>query len=156
MTLINASCLHWLARSEEGLNILKHLFENVAIVKQISIEVLLNPVFCKQTKEQTTLLSLLNRNTKGRDLLTYLLIKNPELKKQWPEEHEFLNERTGSSDDQKTQTAPKTPAATSSEPAQAEFKETGLVGKNLRLFKAVKDEKDDTTPKPDKIIRITQ
>ena len=158
-TLTNAFCLHWLARSEEGLNVLKRLcFENEAMVKQISIEVLLSPVSCKQTKVQTTLLSLLNRKASGRDLLTYLRIKNSELSKHLPEDYESLNELgltqiTVPNDKKKTLSS--IDITTSLESSSTGFKETGLVGKRLMLFKPVNEEKEDTSSKPDKITRIT-
>ncbi|MCL9684414.1 DNA/RNA helicase domain-containing protein [Legionella maioricensis] len=156
-TLTNAFCLHWLARSEEGVSVLKRLcFENEAMVKQISIEVLLNPVFCNQTKEQTTLLFLLICKASGRQLLTYLRMKNPELRKQLTEDYELLDElditQMRVPSDNKTLSSTE---STSSQPSSAEFKETGLMGKNLRLFKPASEEKEDTSSKPDKITRIS-
>ncbi|CEK11527.1 DNA/RNA helicase domain-containing protein [Legionella hackeliae] len=100
-------CIHWLARSEQGIEILAKLIqENEALVRQISNIELLRPVVCLKTKEKTTLAGVLMQSVKGRHVLQSLFKKRPELEGAMHDAH-FSSGKSPSDQEKSKDTANK-------------------------------------------------
>nr|HAT8712633.1 hypothetical protein [Legionella jordanis] len=138
-----AFCIHSLAQSEEGLDILELLVNNnEAFSKCITNADLHKAVIDRKTKEKTNLLFWLAKNPRGRNILMHFLEGNHDLLQQFsedyfaePEEKEALNTN------QLNEQTP-TPTGSTAEVIPEQVKEKEVLGANLRLFKPANKEKE--------------